>query len=134
MGITRKVFCTSVAYSTLTLWLQGCGGGGGYDSPAAPPPAGSAVCGASAANISDNHGHTLSIAKADLDSAVDKTYTLSPSTEGHVHSVSFTVAQLAVLKAGGSVMVTSTSTAASAVYGGTHSHTVNAAVSVANCP
>jgi hypothetical protein len=39
-----------------------------------------------------------------------------------------------MLKAGGSVVVTSSITDASALYGGTHSHTVTAAVAVASCP
>lgn len=135
MDITRKAFCTSLTLSTVTLWLQGCGGGGGYDSPPPPPPppAGTPVCGAPANAITDNHGHALVIAKADLDSATDKTYNLSPSLEGHVHSVTFTPAQLALMKGGGSVTVTSTVTVASALYGGTHSHAVTAAVSLANC-
>jgi hypothetical protein len=130
MNLTRQQFCASLAGATVTLWLQGCGGGG-YSDPG--PPAAGARCGASGSDISGNHGHALTILKADLDSVTDRTFSLTPSTEGHVHSVTFTAVQLAALKAGSTVNVVSTTTAASTAYGGTHSHTVSAAVAVASC-
>ena len=132
MSMTRQAFCASMAGSTVTLLLQGCGGGGYSGSGSSPPPAGSVTCGASASDISANHGHSLSILKADLDATADKTYTLAPSIEGHVHTVTFSVAQLGLLKGGGSVTVTSSVTAAGAAYGGTHSHAVTASVA-ASC-
>jgi hypothetical protein len=49
-----------------------------------------------------------------------------------VHGVTFTVAQLGIMKGGGSVTVTATTTVADALYGGTHNHSVTAAVS-ASC-
>jgi hypothetical protein len=131
MNTLRRTACASLAGSVVTLLLQGCGGGG-YSSGTTPMTGGSS-CGASGTDITANHGHTLTIAKADLDSPVDKTYALSPSIEGHSHDVTFTVAQLATLKGGGSVTVRSTTTVASAAYGGTHSHSVTATVSVATC-
>ncbi len=118
------------------MWIQGCGGGGGgYSSPPPPPPPppSASPCGAGLADISANHGHTLTILKADLDSTASKTYNLGLSTEGHTHQVTFTVAQLQALKGGGTVTVTSTTTTATALYGGTHSHTVNASVAVVSC-
>jgi hypothetical protein len=131
--ITRKAFCTSMAGAAVSVWLQGCGGGGGYSSGGAAT-APNSTCGASGSDISANHGHALVIPGADLDGTADKTYTLSPSTDGHVHSVTFTPAQLALLKAGTSVTVTSTTTAAGGLYGGTHNHAVTATVKVASCP
>ncbi len=133
MNLTRQQFCASMVGATVTLWLQGCGGGG-YSDPAMLPPPTGARCGASGNDISANHGHALTILKADLDSVTDRTFSLTPSTEGHVHSVTFTAGQLASLKAGSMVTATSTTTAAGAAYGGTHSHTVTAAVAVASCP
>lgn len=135
MTLTRKTFCTSLAGATVTLWLQGCGGGSDYgsDGGGGGNPAGS-TCGAAGNDISANHGHALSIPKADLDAPANRTYALTPSTEGHVHSVTFTPAQLTTMKGGGSVTVTSTTTAASGLYGGTHSHSVTAQVAVATCP
>jgi hypothetical protein len=132
VDIRRKDFCVSLAGSTVAIWLQGCGGGSDYGG-GSPPPATGSSCGASGSDISANHGHALTIAKADLDSMVDKVYALSASVDGHIHNVTFSVAQLAVLKGGSSVTVTSSTTAAAAAYGGTHSHSVTATVLVASC-
>jgi len=122
MDISRKRFCASMAGATVTLWLQGCGGGGGgYDGGTTTPPA-STTCGAGVNNITGNHGHTLTILKADLDSTVSKTYNLSASnTDGHIHSVTFTPAQLASMKTGGTATVTTTTNVG-------HSHDVSASV------
>jgi len=122
MDISRKRFCASMAGATVTLWLQGCGGGGGDYGGSSPPPAGSTVCGAGVGNITGNHGHTLTILKADLDLTVSKTYNLAAATtDGHIHSVTFTPAQLASMKAGGSVTVTTTTNVG-------HAHDVTASV------
>ena len=118
MSITRKQFVGGAAAGSVLLLFQGCGGGGGSaGNPPAPPPAGS-VCGSSDAQISGNHGHTLAIASADLDSMVDKTYSILGAA-GHDHMVTFTPAQLAQLKAKQPVTVTST-------VGVGHSHNVTA--------
>jgi hypothetical protein len=100
MAITRKTFLIQLAGGG---WLiAGCGGGGGSSDDDSPPPAG--TC---AASISGNHGHTLTIPAADLDSTTDKTYDITGGAL-HSHSVTFTTAQLALLKAGSTVAVTST--------------------------
>ena len=127
MVMTRKEFCATLAGSTVTLWLQGCGGGGDYSGS---PAAGGASCGASGSAISANHGHVLTIPKADLDSLVDKIYALTGSD--HTHTVTFTVAQLGQLKAGASVSVASTSNA-SAAYGA-HAHATVTASVATTCP
>jgi hypothetical protein len=98
MPISRKAFLIQLAGGGWLLATAGCGGGGGD----ANPPAGSGC----SATISDNHGHVLAIAAADLDSAIDKTYTIQGSAS-HTHSVTFSAAQLAQLKAGNTVSVTS---------------------------
>jgi len=71
--------------------------------------------------IAGNHGHVLTIAAADLDSTVDKVYDIK-GTAGHTHSVTLTVANLRLLKAGTAVTVTSSSEPG-------HSHQVQAACS-----
>jgi hypothetical protein len=114
MNITRKRFLGAVGTGTVVLWLQGCGGGGGDDGDDPPQS-----CGASGASIAGNHGHSLTIAEADLTSAIDKTYSIQGSA-GHDHTVTFTAAQLASLRSGQSVVVNST-TASS------HMHAVTAA-------
>jgi len=116
MNITRKRFLGAVGSGTVVLWLQGCGGGGGgYGDDGNDPPQ---SCGASGTAIAGNHGHVLTIAEADLNSVTDKTYSIQGSA-GHDHTVTLTAAQLASLKAGHSVAVTSTTTSA-------HMHVVTA--------
>ncbi len=102
MSISRKTF---LIHLTSAGWLlASCGGGGGDDNSANPPPGGG--CGAT---ISGNHGHTLVIPAADLDSTTAKTYDIQGGA-AHAHSVTFSAAQLAQLKGGATVMVTSTFT------------------------
>ena len=78
--------------------------------PATTPPTipGASSCGA---QFDFNHGHVLVVPKADLDSPTPMTYDISGSA-GHSHTVTFSLAQLATLKAGTSVTVTSTTTLA----------------------
>ena len=102
MAITRKTFLIQLVGGGWVL--TGCGGGG--SSYVAPPPG--AGCNAT---IAGNHGHALTIAAADLNSTVDITYDIH-GTADHTHSVTFTAAQLAQLKAGTMVTVTSTTTLA----------------------
>lgn len=102
MPITRKAFLIQAAGGGWLLATAGCGGGGGDSSNPPAPPAGSGC----AATISDNHGHTLAIPAADLDSTTEKIYDIQGSA-GHTHSVTFSAAQLAQLKAGSTVSVTS---------------------------
>jgi hypothetical protein len=103
----RKLFLVQIA--TFALALAGCGGGGSDAAPApapspppAPPPPPAAPC--SAFSFSLNHGHTLSIPRADLDSTVAKTYSIAGSA-GHDHQVTLSPAQLQQLKSGGTVSV-----------------------------
>jgi hypothetical protein len=106
MSITRKAFLVQLVQVGGGGWLlAGCGGGGGDDPPAPPPP----PAGTCAATIAGNHGHALLIPTADLDSATAKTYDIQGAA-AHTHSVSFSAAQLAQLKAGGTVNVTSSFT------------------------
>ena len=105
MPISRKAFLIQAASGGWLLATAGCGGGGGDSGSSRNPPAPPAGSGC-AATISDNHGHVLAIAAADLDSTSDKTYDIQGSA-GHTHSVTFTAAQLAQLKAGNTVSVTS---------------------------
>ena len=112
MATTRKVFLRQVAGGAWLLALGGCGGGGSYGGGPGMSPA-SAGC---VAAIADNHGHVLSIPAADLDSTVDKSYSIQGSAD-HSHQVNFSAAQLALLKAGKVVSVTSSVTLA-------HSHDI----------
>ncbi|HEV8689697.1 MAG TPA: hypothetical protein VGQ91_05330 [Ideonella sp.] len=117
MKLTRKQFLGSLGSGTVLLWLQACGGGGGggYGGGGGGGGMGGGygggglMCGATGAAISGNHGHTLTINEADLDSTTDKTYNIM-GTAGHNHTVTFTAAQLGMLKGGQMVTVASTTT------------------------
>ena len=116
MDISRKRFIETMASGSVVLLFTGCGGGGDNNGgmPAAGPVPSGATC--SPATISDNHGHALVIARSDLDSPSGKTYDIH-GTADHTHSVTFSSAQLANLKAGLAVSVSS-----SVTFG--HDHTV----------
>lgn len=120
MMLTRKGFLGAAAGGTLLLLLQACGGGGddgasGKDTGgAAGGTGGSAApseqsCGANGSAIASNHGHSVTIPVADLDSTSDKTYSIQGAAS-HDHQITLTVAQLQALKAGKEVTVTSTTT------------------------
>jgi hypothetical protein len=131
MGMTRKRFLQGAAGGTVVLLIQACGGGGGgggsvpasssatmgggYDATTQP----SAACGAK--TISNNHGHALTIQTSDLASTMDKVYSIA-GTAGHDHTITLTAAQLATVRGGGTVTVTSTVT--NAPVFGSHSHDV----------
>lgn len=56
--------------------------------------------------ISGNHGHTLVVPEADLDSTTTKTYDITGAAD-HAHFVSLTPAQLQLIKAKTAVVVNS---------------------------
>ena len=75
MNITRKGFVGALTGGTVLLLLKGCGGGG---SDGAYGGGTVLVCGASGIAIAGNHGHVLTILRAELDSLTDKS-TPSPA-------------------------------------------------------
>lgn len=77
--------------------------------------------GARASSISGNHGHSLTVSKADVSSGTEKTYSIQGSS-GHSHSVTVSVANFNTLKSNQQISVTSTSGS-----GHTHSVTISCA-------
>ncbi len=75
-------------------------------------------CGASGTQIQGNHGHTLVIPAADLNSPIALSYSIA-GFAGHDHTVTFSPAELQMLKAGQTVIVSSTATLS-------HTHVVTA--------
>lgn len=114
MDVTRKRSLGVALGSGAGLWLAGCGGGGYSGGNGGTP---SSSCGAT---IATNHGHALTITVADLESTVDKVYDMAGAAD-HAHSVTITRAQLAALKAGTSVSITSSAAASDG-----HTHTISA--------
>jgi hypothetical protein len=124
MSLTRKQLLHGAAGGMVTLLVQGCGGGGGYGGGgAAGTSAGmySMITACGPITITSNHGHTITISTADLDSTSSRTYSVA-GTSNHDHTITLSPAQLAMLKAGDQVVVTSTVVDA-APYGA-HSHDV----------
>ena len=107
--MTRKAFCARLTGASVVLLFQACGGGGSDAAPAgAPGGAGPSAAGCTD-TIAGNHGHVLTIAAADLDSAIDKVYNIQGSAP-HNHTVTLTVANLRSLKAGMTVAAFSSTT------------------------
>ena len=121
MDVSRKHFVETLLAGSALLVFHGCGGGGDYNGSAGNPMPASGCTDA----ISNNHGHVLAIPIADLDSTTAKTYDIMGTATTHTHTVTFSAAQLAQLKAG--TMVTVTSTPAS-TDGHTHSASVTCVV------
>jgi hypothetical protein len=74
------------------------------------------ACGTVTSVIGTNHGHAITVPVADVMAGADATYDITGSSP-HMHSVTVTGADFAILQACGSVMITSTS-------GGAHTHNV----------
>jgi hypothetical protein len=66
-----------------------------------------------------DHTHTLTIPASTVDATSGQTFTTG-SADGHTHMVSLTPAELATLKGGGTVMVTSSQS-----VGHTHGFTIS---------
>jgi hypothetical protein len=123
--LSRRRFLEPALGTAILLLMPGCGGGGSdagmslADSAAAlgatpsstPSSTPSITPGAGCGSIFDfNHGHVLTVLRSDLDSTTAVSYDIRGSAD-HTHTVTLTAAQLATLKSGVSVTVTSTTTA-----------------------
>ncbi|MCA9667003.1 MAG: hypothetical protein KC503_15495 [Myxococcales bacterium] len=109
--LSRKDFLLSIAaVSGVGALLAACGGDDNNQNPSQG--------GCSASAITANHGHTMTVTKADVAAAANKTYDIKGSS-GHAHSVTLTAADFAQLAGGAAVTVTSTNDA-----GHTHDVTV----------
>ncbi|EAR01146.1 hypothetical protein [Maribacter sp. HTCC2170] len=79
----------------------------GVDEP--PKQNANADCLANGTSISigSNHGHSLTVSKADVNAGVAKTYSIQ-GTSGHGHTINLTAANFTSLKANSSISITST--------------------------
>jgi hypothetical protein len=64
------------------------------------------TCSSMNVSIGSNHGHSMTVAMADLNSTAPKSYAIRGSSS-HPHTVTITPAQFATLKATGTLSVTS---------------------------
>ena len=93
----------------------GSGGSAGTDAGASDGPV-TAACEIHdpVETIAANHGHVLTVTKADAAAGIEKTYDIM-GTATHTHSVTITAPMFAMLESGATIMTTSTTTNA-------HSH------------
>lgn len=119
--VNRKLFLVQILASGIAFKLAGCGGGGDEASaaptpapgpapapgapPPPPPPPPATNC--TGLTFSANHGHILTIPAADMTSTVTKTYSVQ-GTGGHDHQVTLSPGQIAQLRAGGAISVSTT--------------------------
>lgn len=76
-------------------------GGGNYGDPYNDgndnPTPDCLLNGAMASSITNNHGHSLTVSKADIEAGVDKTYSIMGSAD-HDHEITITAADFSTLK------------------------------------
>jgi len=94
-GITRKQFSAALVGGSVMLWLSGCGGDPDEELEELDGNV----------RISSNHGHSLVIPAADLDSVIAKTYDIRGSAVDHTHSVVIVPDQFRRIKEGQVVAV-----------------------------
>lgn len=91
----------------------------GYNNNSNPPINDVGNCllnGASASNITGNHGHSLTVSKEDVSAGVDKSYSIQGSAN-HPHQITVTAAQFNMLKNNSQILVNTS-------VNSDHSHTV----------
>lgn len=117
MKTTRREFLTTTTTAALGAGLvAGVVACSDSDTTGA---GGGAAGGCTTTNISDDHGHALTVSQADVDAAVDKTYSIAGASP-HDHSVTITAAEFGTLAGGSPVTITSSD----AGPGDPHTHMV----------
>lgn len=108
MTMTRIDFLRTLAGAGATVLgasvLLACGSDDDDDGGGDP----NCVTNGTRATIGANHGHTITVAMADVSAAADKTYSIQGSSD-HPHTVTITAAQFAMLAANSSLQVSSSS-------------------------
>lgn len=119
MNLTRKEFLssvvTTVAGAAGALLLTACGSGSS-GADAAPP---NCLMNGTTTMIGGNHGHTLTVAKADISAAASKMYDITGSAD-HSHMVTISANLFGMLANNTSVTTIST---AGGIDG--HMHSIN---------
>ena len=120
----RKTFIQRTAGAVLiaipAYSLLGCSSsdnGTNNDPDPNPDPKGDCLADGTKTVIGSNHGHTLTVSKADVNAGAQKVYSIMGSS-GHDHSVTLTAADFTSLKSNNGISVTSTT-------GDGHTHSVS---------
>jgi hypothetical protein len=101
MAMTRRELLELTA---LALGAVACGGGGSSGASSAPV---SCIDNGTSASIYANHGHVLTVTKADVIAGVEKVYNIQGSAT-HAHLVTITAALFTQLQANMAADTTST--------------------------
>jgi len=110
----RKTFIQKAAGAMLiaipAYSLLGCSSSDDGEENQNPEPNANADClgNGTAVSIGSNHGHSLAVSTADVQSGTAKTYSIQ-GTSGHDHTVSLTAANFTTLQSNASISVTSSS-------------------------
>ncbi len=110
--MNRKTFIQKAAGAMLiaipAYSLLGCSSSDDSEENQNPDPDANADCLANgtAVSIGSNHGHSLTVSKADVESGAAKTYSIQ-GTSGHNHSVNLTAGNFTTLKSNASISITS---------------------------
>lgn len=94
-GMGRREFIGAAAaalFAGVVITVTGCS----EDDPAGP-----AADGSVSGTIANNHGHSVTLTKAQIDAGAAVTLTFSGG--GHTHTVSLTAEQVALVKSGAGV-------------------------------
>lgn len=94
------------AYSLLGCSGSDDDGSAGNPNPN-PNPQADCLANGTSSNIGSNHGHTLTVSKADVEAGVAKTYSIQGSS-GHNHNVTLSEGNFTSLMANNSISVSST--------------------------
>jgi hypothetical protein len=115
MSMSRKQFLRTLVGAGIGVagvaTLAACGDDGG-----GTPDAAGGSCTTPTATIGSNHGHTMTVAKAEVTAGVAKSYDIT-GAGGHTHTVMVSAANFVTLAGGGTVTITSSS-------GNAHTHDV----------
>ncbi|TMM57521.1 hypothetical protein FEE95_13650 [Maribacter algarum] len=110
--MNRKTFIKKAAGTVLVAVpaysLIGCSNDDSTDvAPIEDPTATDCLAnGANATAISSNHGHTLTVSKADIDAGTEKSYSIQGSS-GHNHTIVVTAANFTTLKSSKTIQIES---------------------------
>lgn len=109
MELNRRTFCISLAGlagAGTTFFIVGCTNG---EKTNTSDDSSGEDCQDEVQNgqISQNHGHTLMISKADIEAGMSKTYSIQGSSN-HDHQITLTADDFAMIAAGAEITLTST--------------------------
>lgn len=116
LDLLKIIFSKSSLFIGALMFLQSCNVSGIADAITS----GTCLLSGAGVSVGSNHGHTVSnVPWADIDTAVQKTYTVETGTAGHSHTYTIPASLMAQMKSGDSSVVVTSET-----DGTGHTHTI----------